>query len=1022
MILLRTMALAVLMMVVLPEGTVYPENASDRLRIKVRTSENIRSVEDADRLVTIAMENRVDEIYLLIKSDEEEPGMSSGLLFYPGKIAPVAVGYAEKDLIGYFLDKAHQRGIRVMAWVPLLKDAVFWQNHPNARAMVVTKDGQRTEQPNWLSPFSPEVFSYLNGLITEIVTTYPFDGLILDYIRYNDDFASVDDASLQAFEKRYGKPLPWRFLRKEGRRHSRVWKRWVNFRAERIAEIARRLVQTARKIRPDLRIGATLLPFSAGGYYKNTVSGQDYQRLSGTGLDFISPLGYWDDWFKSPQWMSRVYKDARQQVGSHCEVIMAMDGDMTFGSTAATWAALPTDHRPLLFFFGEWTDDRLAMLRSARQTSFTNLEQLVCIRIDTEPNAAGEWDVPDDDFYRLLDLFSELHVPATWVTVGKFARTRGKMIQRLYAAGHEVALHGWEHERFEDLPDREEKARRIALGLQAMKEIGVPIHGFGAPQNSIDTETRQILIENGFEYDGSLALDPQEGQWLAVRHFSNHHKTLLILPYLYPNDYDGFTLAHLNVDGMFREWKKRFDINYKTGRAPFVIDVHQWLIGQPSKIAALRKFIRYARSKSNVKFVRLQDIAEKYRKQALMPVAAPPVTRSHFDSSAIWQGILKFLAFFPLALALQYIVFSIIFRLVIERRAVYHPRFTPRVSVLVPAHNEAEHIRKTLEAIKASDYPNFDLTLIDDGSHDDTAAIAEQVGGVRVICLTENKGKAHALNHALQKARGDIIVCIDADTIIEKQTLRYLVQQFTDRRIAGITGNPQIRSRKGFLRKLQTMEYATIISLIKRAETLLGGLYTVSGAICAFRRSVLEKIGGWDESTQTEDIEISWRVQKLGYRITYEPRAVCWISVPGKYGALFRQRVRWSRGSGEAYRKHLKIVTSPNTATIPIIFMGIISSIWALAVTLIFPLLTARILPGLTHGLMVLATGVAFIHVQSGVGLFLDKKYNSQLLRYFTFTPFFIIYFWTLVLPSFLYGFFRGLLGEKTGVWKIQRE
>ena len=388
---------------------------------------------------------------------------------------------------------------------------------------------------------------------------------------------------------------------------------------------------------------------------------------------------------------------------------------------------------------------------------------------------------------------------------------------------------------------------------------------------------------------------------------------------------------------------------------------------------------------------------------------------------ALWQWFFKFLALFPALLALQYIVFSVLFHASKEKGNKNSAQFTPRLSIFVPAHNEAENIENTLKAILQSDYPNFEVIVIDDGSTDNTAGIAGSMEGVRVLRLEKNYGKAHALNYALANSRGDFVVCIDADTIIEKNTLKYLVRQLRDPNIVGVTGNPQIRNQKGFLRKLQTMEYATIISVIKRAESLLGGLYTVSGAICAFRRSALESVGGWNEVTQTEDIDISWRLQKHGYRIVYEPQAVCWISVPGSFGGLFRQRVRWSRGSGEAYRNQLKILRSSNTATVPIVLNGIVSSVWTISLLMVLPLMLFGYIPENPHSISMLFTSVLFLHLQSGAGILMDRPYNSRLLKYFFVTPFFIFYFWLLVLPSFIMGFFTGLMGERDGKWIIER-
>jgi biofilm PGA synthesis N-glycosyltransferase PgaC len=995
-------------------------DGSQDLRVKIRTGENLTSPAATDSLVEILSAHNVREVFLLMKSDEETPELPSGLLFYPGTTAPVAPGFTE-DLVGRFINRSHEKGIRVLAWLPVFKDAMFWQQNPQARAYILTENGTRIEQPNWLTPFAPQAVTHTRAIVSEIVQRYRVDGFVFDYIRFDSDFGSVDDWALRSFEERFGKALKIETLRDEARKHSRTWKKWTKLRAERVAEAVGSLVAHTRSLRPNLRIGITVLPFSARGYNRNTVSGQDYKLLSQTGVDFLSPLGYWDDWLKSPEWVAETFKGALDQVEGRCEVIISIDGDMSFRNTVATWAVLPVDHNPVFFYYGRWSSDRLAMLQNARQGALPEIPQLVTIRIDTEPDDQERWDVPVADFYRILDLFDELQIRATWITAGRFAETRPEIVRELYSRGHEVALHGWAHERFEDLPDRDEKLRRITAGLSAMSKLGIPIFGFGAPQNSIDRETLDILLSLGFSYDASLALDPLQGQWPSIRYHTNSDGTLPVIPYIYPNDYDLIVVKGMEADEVFQQWKDRLDFSYNSGRSPFVVDVHQWLIGQPEYLEALRKFVLYAKEMKDVQFATLYEVVQR-REGSREAVGQPSFSESG-DSiwMWLWQGLLRFLGYFPAILALQYIAFSLLFRAAMEGKEDVDATFEPSVSVLVPAHNEATNIRRTLEAIMASDYGNFDVTVIDDGSTDGTASVAAQVEGVRVLRLEANRGKAHGLNRALAQTSGEIVVCIDADTVVEKETLRYLIQKLKDPEIAGVTGNPQIRSRKGFLRKLQTMEYATIISVIKRAEALLGGLYTVSGAICAFRRSVLDRAGGWNEITQTEDIDVSWRLQKLGYRITYEPRAICWISVPGSYRALFRQRVRWSRGSGEAYRNHLRILKSSNTASIPIVLNGVVSAAWTVSLLAVVPLVVAGVLPGNEDSLRTLIAGGILLHMQSAVGLSLDRRYNPSLPLFIAMTPFFIIYFWLLVFPSFIHGFLKGLLGEENGIWVIER-
>ena len=112
----------------------------------------------------------------------------------------------------------------------------------------------------------------------------------------------------------------------------------------------------------------------------------------------------------------------------------------------------------------------------------------------------------------------------------------------------------------------------------------------------------------------------------------------------------------------------------------------------------------------------------------------------------------------------------------------------------------------------------------------------------------------------------------------------------------GLTGNPRIRNRSSLLGRLQVGEYSAIVGLIKRAQTLFGWVFTVSGVVCAFRKRALHEAGWWSPATLTDDVDMTWRIQIAGWTVAYEPKALCWILMPETLGGLWRQRLRWSEG------------------------------------------------------------------------------------------------------------------------------
>ena len=235
------------------------------------------------------------------------------------------------------------------------------------------------------------------------------------------------------------------------------------------------------------------------------------------------------------------------------------------------------------------------------------------------------------------------------------------------------------------------------------------------------------------------------------------------------------------------------------------------------------------------------------------------------------------------------------------------PKLTeyPPVSILLPCHNEEAEAEETLRVLAAIDYPNFEIIAINDGSTDRTAEILDSlvpsIPQLRVVHLAKNQGKSTALNAGALLARSEILVGTDGDAMLDPHSLTWFVRRLQcDAKLGGVTGNPRIRNRASILGQLQVGEFSSIIGLIKRAQTVYGRIFTVSGVMCAFRKRALQDVGWWSRETITDDVEVSWRVQLAGWALAYEPKAICWILMPETIKGLWRQRLRWSIGGTQA--------------------------------------------------------------------------------------------------------------------------
>ncbi|MBD9728809.1 glycosyltransferase [Streptomyces caniscabiei] len=231
---------------------------------------------------------------------------------------------------------------------------------------------------------------------------------------------------------------------------------------------------------------------------------------------------------------------------------------------------------------------------------------------------------------------------------------------------------------------------------------------------------------------------------------------------------------------------------------------------------------------------------------------------------------------------------------------------TEPVSVLVPAYNEAKCIEKTVRSLVASDHP-IEVLVIDDGSSDGTAGIVEELGkdlpGVRVVRQL-NAGKPAALNRGIANARHEIIVMMDGDTVFEPATVRELVQPFADPRVGAVAGNAKVGNRDTLIGAWQHIEYVMGFNLDRRMYDVLRCMPTIPGAVGAFRRTALERVGGMSEDTLAEDTDITMAMHRDGWHVVYAENARAWTEAPESVQQLWSQRYRWSYGTMQAIWKH----------------------------------------------------------------------------------------------------------------------
>lgn len=243
----------------------------------------------------------------------------------------------------------------------------------------------------------------------------------------------------------------------------------------------------------------------------------------------------------------------------------------------------------------------------------------------------------------------------------------------------------------------------------------------------------------------------------------------------------------------------------------------------------------------------------------------------------------------------------------------------PFVSIMIPAHNEAVVIEKTLLAMINLNYPKdrYEIIIINDNSKDKTGEIIEGIKSsytnsnikhVEVIGDRGGKGKSNALNIGFQEALGEYIAIYDADNTPNGMALRYLVQEITaNPNYGAVIGKFRTRNKnKNMLTKFINIETLSFQWMAQAGRWKLFQLCTIPGTNFILRRSIIEAIGGWDTSAIAEDTEISFRIYEMGYKIAFMPLAETFEQEPETVKVWLKQRSRWVNGNIYVLVKNLK--------------------------------------------------------------------------------------------------------------------
>lgn len=480
---------------------------------------------------------------------------------------------------------------------------------------------------------------------------------------------------------------------------------------------------------------------------------------------------------------------------------------------------------------------------------------------------------------RIAAVLRRLDVPATFFVVGEHVVEHPDMVASLEDEGFELGDHTFNHADLTAAPGWERHLQVSMTDAAIVGAAGVRPRFFRPPYSGGPES-----ITRTYAADLAATVDPGH---------------LIVL-----SNYDSEDWRQPGVSQIVRNATP-------PGRRGGVVLFHDGGGDRSQTVTALKRLVPRLEQRG-FRFASLSELAGAPRSEVQPPASASERVQGELLIGALavagWATDVMLVLLIPIA------ALAVLRALVVVAFARHHARrwrgrasrpFTPPVSVIVPAFNEAMGIERAVRSLAGGDYPEHEVVVVDDGSVDGTGEIVEGLAlpGVRVI-RQPNAGKAAALSAGLAATSAEVIVTVDADTVFEEDTLRRLVEPFADPQVGAVAGNTKVGNRRNLLGRWQHIDYVIGFNLDRRLYDTLRCMPTVPGAVGAFRRGAVEAAGGFSSATLAEDTDLTIAIGRAGWRVVYVEDARGWTETPATLSGLWRQRYRWSYGTLQAVWKH----------------------------------------------------------------------------------------------------------------------
>lgn len=603
-------------------------------------------------------------------------------------------------------------------------------------------------------------------------------------------------------------------------------------------------------------------------------------------------------------------------------------------------------------------------------------------------------DGPDPKYTpEILDILKENKIKAAFFILGENAQLNASIVKRIYDEGHEIGNHTFKH------PN---------------------VANTSLLRTKVELNTTQRLIQEITGHSTVLFRPPYEAD-------ANPDSSNEIMPILRAQNMN-YTMVAEKVDP--EDWampstnelvKRALNPIYK-GEGNVIL-LHDAGGNRTHTVEALPIIIKDLK-KHGYSFVTISDLMNKERDEVMPPVSSEGkqyllYNKAIFSGMGYAKHILTTIFYIAIGLGIFRFLFLIYFafkqKKKVSARLFTNSSYQPFVSVVIAAYNEEKVIAKTIRSILDSDYREFEVIVVDDGSKDGTSKVIQETfykhPKVRLI-QKENGGKSSAMNLGFQQSRGEIIVTLDADTIIAQDAISLMIRHFENHNVAAVSGNVKVGNRRNLLTTWQHVEYITGFNLERRAFDELNCITVVPGAIGAWRKKNVVESGYLSENTLAEDTDLTITFLCEGHRIVYEEKAYAFTESPEDVKSLIKQRYRWSYGTLQCLWKHRKALFNTKHKTLGFIALP---NMWLFQYVLQFiaPLADILMIMGIfgSNPLKVLGFYLVFFVIDLLASLFAFKleKENPKPLVWLILQRFIYRQFMTYVVIKSIFSSIRGV-------------